>query len=362
MRSPPEILVGADGFSTLDNPITNVCSASWMKSNKEWPANFKICSIESFAIPKVGTKRVRPMKYSFRLYPTGPKTKIKDNWDLSLNLQACPKCKALNHKIATLCSKCGHSLSEPSIPANNPVASTAPEVAPAAEHEELSQSKTATIQEQMPDASSPSIASNASRVAPTPAHPESDMPMLNRQFAMSNEQKWLRRIWGVLLLASVAIPFLIVVFSLQSPSAPPPATKNPGNNAGSSLAIPPPLESVPAAAEQKTLSVIPDQELAVTEPVVAPAATPLLPEPESRVPILAKQSAHAAPPRKARFTAKKIAQSTRKSSRIHDEKAAPVVSETPEAPLPRPREPVAPANTPCSEAARALALCNTNAN
>ena len=301
------------------------------------------------------------MKYSFRLYPTGPNTKIKDNWDLPLNLQACPKCKALNHKIATLCSKCGHALSEPSIPANNPVASTAPEAAPAvaAEHEGPSQSKTATIQEQMPDANSPSIASNASRAATTPAHPTSDMPMLNRQFAMSNEQKWLRRIWGVLLLASVAIPFLIVVFSLQSPSAPPPATKNPGNNAGSSLVIPPPLESLPAAAEQKTLPVMPDKGLAATEAVIAPEIAPVLPEPASLIPTLSKQNKRAALPRTTKFTDKQTGRAIKKPARIHTKKAAPVVSETPEeAPLPRPRDPVAPANTPCSKAARALTLCN----
>lgn len=300
------------------------------------------------------------MKYAFRLYSTGPKTKIKDNWGLPLNLQACPKCKTLNHKMATLCRKCGHSLSESSIPANNPVAGTAPEVAPvaAAGHEDLSQSQTATIQEQISDASSPSIASNASQAVPTPAHPMPDIPMSNRQFAMSNEQKWLRRTWGVVLLASIAIPFLIVVFSLQSPSAPPPATKNPGNKTDSSLVIAPPLASLPAAAEPEMLPLVQDKELAATESVITPAATPVLAEPASRIPTLAKQSAHAAPPRTAKLTNKKIARATRKSTRIHGEKTAPVASETP--PIPRQTAPVAPANTPCSEAARALALCNTN--
>lgn len=303
------------------------------------------------------------MKYAFRRYATGPKAKMKDNWDLPLNLQACPKCKTLNHKMATLCSKCGHSLSEPSIPASNPVASTAPAVAPAADYEDLSQSKTATIQERIPDAGSPSsaMARNASQAAPTPAHPTPDMLMANRQFAMSNEQKWLRRIWGVVLLASVAIPLLMVAFSLQTPSAPPPATKNPVDNAGGSPAIAPPLASIPAATEQTMLPPLQEQALAATEPVNAPAAAPVLAEPASRIPTLAKQSkqsAHAAPPRTAKFTHKKIARAVRKSSRLHAEKAAPVASETPEAPLPRPREPVAPANAPCSKAARALALCN----
>lgn len=124
----------------------------------------------------------------------------------------------------------------------------------------------------------------------------------------------------------------------------------PGNNAGSSLAIAPPLEPVPVAAEPKILPLVQDKALAATAPVIAPAATP----------VLAKQGAHAAPPRTAKFTDKRIARATRKSTRINGGKAAPVASETPEAPLPRPTEPVAPAKTPCSEAARALALCNTN--
>lgn len=115
---------------------------------------------------------------------------------MPLNLQACPKCKTLHHKRATLCRKCGHSLSEPSIPANNPVAATVPEVAPAAEPEDLSQHQTATMQ--LPDPGSPPIAmtGNPSQAVPTPAHPMPDMPMSHRQFAISNEQKRLRRTWG----------------------------------------------------------------------------------------------------------------------------------------------------------------------
>jgi hypothetical protein len=262
------------------------------------------------------------MKYSFRLYSTGPKTKLNVNWGLPLNLQLCPKCKALNHKMATLCSKCGHPLSESSNPDRNPAANS----------------------------------------APAAAHPTPDMLMANGQFAMSNEQKWLRRTWGLVLLVSIVVAFLIAVFSLRSPSAPPYTAKNPGNNTSRSMAIPPPLEPVPATVEQKTLPVVPDKALTVTDLVVAPAATPVLAEPEPRSPTLTKQSKRAALPRTTKFTDKKIARTTRKPDPINPGKAAPAASTTPEAPILQLSEPVTPVNTPCSEAARALALCNTNTN
>ncbi len=307
------------------------------------------------------------MKYSFRLYSTGPKTKIKVHWGVPLNLQACPKCKALNHKMATLCSKCGQPFPESGIPASNPVTGTAPEVAPAAvaAHDGLGPSKAATIQAPIPDTSSPSLAmaSNASaaQAASTPEPPGPDMPMAYRQFAISNEQKWLRRIWGVALLASVAIPLLIVVISLQPPSAPPPSTKNAGSKTGGSVVIPPPLESMPAAAaEQQTLPVIPDKALAVADPVVAPETAPVLAEPEPPIPTPNKPGKPAALPQTAKFTGKHAVRAAKKPARIHTEKAAPVASGTPKVPTPRPRAPVAPANAPCSDAARALALCNTN--
>lgn len=275
------------------------------------------------------------MKYSFRLDSTGPPTKLNANWGLPLNLQVCPKCSALNHKLATQCTKCGQPLSEPVIGAGNPVAS-----APAAvtEHLELGQNKTAAaaiqepIQEPISDATPPSPANSAnsanaaaSQSAPAAAGPTPDTLMAHRQFVVSNEQKWLRLAWGAVLLLVLLAAAGLLIYSLQPPpSTSSDAAKDANNHESANGGSMPAPEPAQQSADTRTSTETNVIENSVTQPAAQ------------------QDSIRTVPP-------------------------APVTPVIPVIPAPvtpesQQQESAAPVNAPCSEAARALALCDENAN
>ncbi len=283
------------------------------------------------------------MKYSFRLDSTGPPTKLNANWGLPLNLQVCRKCSALNHKSATQCTKCSQPLSEPVIGAGNPVASAPAAVA---EHLDLSQNKTAAaaiptqapIQEPISDATpqSPANTANsansayaaASQSAPAAAGPTPDTLMAHRQFVVSNEQKWLRLAWGAVLLLILLAATGLLIYSLQPPpSTSSDAAKDANNYESANDGAMPAPEPAQQSADTRTSTETTVIENSVTQPAaqqdsirtVPPApVTPVIPV----IPVI----------------------------------PAPVTPESQQ------QESAAPVNVPCSEAARALALCDENAN
>ncbi|MEO6353324.1 MAG: hypothetical protein ABI575_04590 [Oxalobacteraceae bacterium] len=269
------------------------------------------------------------MKYSFRLVLTGQKKNMYAQWGLPLNLQACPKCAALNNTTATLCVKCSHPLSEPGKPAENSNVITNSGVAPETptERGDLSQHKATTlhnkhskISDDLKSKASTALPAGAaaSQAAPASDQAAQDVPANNRRFSMSNEQKWQRRIWGAVFFAFFAIPIIVVVISLQPSITSPYASKNLDKNTGSSAVIQPPVVPVQ------------DIEMAATAPLTEAAAVQQLPETKPQAPTPAKPSAPATPA-------------------------------TPAVPIPQPEKPGTPENSPCSEAAHALALCDTDA-
>lgn len=146
-------------------------------------------------------------------------------------------------------------------------------------------------------------AAATSQNVPAATDPTPDPLLAHRQFVASNKQKWLRLTWGVVLaLVLLAAAGLLVFSSLQSPFASSDAAEN-----------------TPAPANAANAKQNPH---APADGLAGPA---IAPEP-------AQQSADA-----------------RKST------AASVIEN-------RITESAAPANTRCSEAAQALALCDANAN
>ena len=279
------------------------------------------------------------MKYSFHLHSTGQKKKGIVNWGLPLTLQICPKCEALNHKMATLCAKCNHPLSDPGQPAANSIT-----IAAGTEPGDLAQDRAEVIYGKIPD----DLNSASSISAPAAEQAAQNVLIRNRRFIMSNKQKWQRRVWSVVFLAFLATPILVIVISLQPSTAPSYTTKNSDKNSGNNPAIQPPVAPVV------------NTERAATAPVTVPASAQVLPDTERQTSTPALQGKRATLAPKAKSAGHKIAQAARKSRRKNVEKVAPAALKTPAAPIPQQEKPATPANTRCSEAAHALALCNTN--
>ncbi|MEO8598292.1 MAG: hypothetical protein ABI656_00505 [bacterium] len=260
------------------------------------------------------------MKYSFRLTKAGPKTQVQAQWGLPLNLQICAKCGALNAKAATICSKCAQPLPATTMVTDTGV--TPPKTAAAGD-----------IKQEIPEhlKSAPSIA------APPHAAPATHIPvtMLASQ-DISREQNRLRLAWLVALILTISGAVALLVSSyFQSPPATHFEEKQSGNDAVHTLEVPPPVTPKPAATatqtETETPAKLPENRFAEAVPVLPERVEPL-----PKVPPAFEQSENPAPPRTARGLKKRPAQ------------------------VPQESEPVPPTNTPCSDAAKALALCNLN--
>lgn len=236
------------------------------------------------------------MKYSFRPFETGSTTGVGNNWGHPQNPQVCPQCETINLKPQTTSIMGG--LHAEKAPADNPVVASATPPGAPMDGKDFSASK-----------NFPDIPENPPTAAASPPAP--DMMMANRRFDTFDEQKWLRRIWGLLLLLVLLAATGLLAFSLiQSPSATSDMVKN--SSKGNINGMPMPAPAV--IADGKPEAHAPDVGLAAPATVAEPA----------------KQSGSTSTSTDANMIENGIAQ------------------------------PAATANAQCSGAQQALALCDTN--
>ncbi|MEO8407879.1 MAG: hypothetical protein ABI476_05560 [Oxalobacteraceae bacterium] len=300
------------------------------------------------------------MKYSFQLEETRPKMTVRDNWGLPLNLQVCPECEALNSSIASACVKCGHCLPVPETAAGTPIASAATATATA----------TSDIKPEISDLrkSAPAIAAaatlapskttlapkSAPNLAPklAPGRPALNLLKTSRLSDAPRKQKLRPVGWlAVLALAAAAAAFFLVPAAFQPLPAIFHAAKEPGKNLAPTTTTPaaPLLTPNAVAAEKKAQTVLPDDRLAGTALIIPQRLepTPLVPPMEEGVTALNKP------------VKKQSAQASRKQARILRAAREPASAGAPAAVAQK--VPAASAtDMRCSEAARALSLCNVN--
>lgn len=289
------------------------------------------------------------MKYAFRLTEAGPKTQAPKQWGLPLNLQICAKCGALNAKMATICSKCAQPLTA----AGASTDTTATSFKTGAD----SSATPATgdiRQEEIPDIlKSPPVMGVPPAATPPQAAPAShdSNPMWSSP-DISREQKKLRQAWLAALILVLSGAAALLAFSfLQSPPAPPFVEQQATEGAAHSVAAPPLVKPEPAATAPKAQAELPENRLVVIATVPPQRAEPL-----PIAPPAIEQSEYAALPRTANGLKKQPAQTSSKLDRVKQASVAPEVPTQ----VPRQGEPVSLTNTPCSEAAQALSLCNLN--
>lgn len=315
------------------------------------PLNLQICLKCEALNPKTAThchKCGHPllslMKYSFRLYEKGPKAKVRDNWGLPLNLQACPQCEALNSKMAAVCAKCGHSLPAPETATGATAASAT--------------TATATndnLEQEIPDMrDSASATAAATALASSGAASAPDRPALRLSNATSSPgvsiQQKLRPLgWlAVLALAVAGMAFFLAPSSFQ----PRPAISYPAKASDKNLAPPvtaaPPSTPQPVAVEKQAQTGPPTDRLAETA-LTVPEPTPLVPPLEEGTTAINK-SMH-----------KKSTQAGTAQARLNQATVEPATSSTPASTSGAQKTPpAATTDIRCSEAAQALSLCNLN--
>jgi hypothetical protein len=163
------------------------------------------------------------MKYVFRPFETGPTAGVSNNWGHPQNPQGCPQCETTNLKLAE------------KAPADKPVVASA--TPPPMGGNDFSASK-----------GFPELPENPPTAAASPPAPE--MMMANRRFDTFDEQKWLRRTWGLLLLLVLLAATGLLAFSLiQSPSATSDMVKN--STKGNINGMPMPASAVIADEKQE---------------------------------------------------------------------------------------------------------------
>jgi len=232
------------------------------------------------------------MKYAFRPIETGSSTGVGNNWGHPPKPQVCPQSDTNDLKPQTT-SITGGLRAEKEPADNSVVASATPAGAPM-DGKDVSASK-----------DFPDLPENPPAAAASPPAPD---PLTGRRFGTSDEQKWLRRIWGLsLLLVLLAATGLLVFSLIQPPSATSDMVKNfsKGNINGM------PMPAAAGSTGGKPEAHAPDAGLATPATVAEPAK-------------------HSASTSDANMIENGIAQ------------------------------PAAVANTQCSGARQALALCDTN--
>lgn len=163
------------------------------------------------------------MKYVFRPFETGPTAGASNNWGQPQKPQACPQCETTNLKLAE------------KAPADKPVVAGA--TPPPMGGNDFSGSK-----------GFPDLPENPPTAAASPPAPE--MMMANRRSDTFDEQKWLRRTWGLLLLLVLLAATGLLAFSLiQSPSATSDMVKN--STKGNIKSMPMPASAVIADDKQE---------------------------------------------------------------------------------------------------------------
>lgn len=321
------------------------------RNSWDLPLNLQICLKCEALNPKTAThchKCGHPllslMKYSFHLYEKGPKAKVRDNWGLPLNLQACPQCEALNSKMASVCAKCGHSLQ-------------ASETATGATDASVTTTTAANnnIKQEIPDMrDSTPAATAAAPLAPSRTTLAPDLPTLRLSNATSSsnvpiKQKLRPLGWlAVLALAVTGVAFFLAPSSFQPLPVIPYPAKAPDKNLAHPIPAAPPRTPEPVAVEKQAQTVPPTDRLAETA-LIVPEPTPLVPPLEEGATAINK-SMH-----------KKSTQASTERARINRATVEPATSSAPtSASVAQKTQPAATTDMRCSEAAQALSLCNVN--
>lgn len=230
------------------------------------------------------------MKYAFRPIETGSTTGVGNNWGHPAKPQVCPQCETNNLKPQT--TSIAGGLHAEKVPADNSVVASATPPGAPMDGQDVSASK--------------DFSEKPSTAAASPPAPDL---MTDRRFDASDEQKWLRRIWGLsLLLVLLAATGLLVFSLIQSPSATSNMVKNSSKGNINGMLMPAP--AVIAAGK-----------------------------PEAHAP-----NVGLATPATAAEPAKHSASTSTDANMIENGIA----------------QPAAVANTQCSGARQALALCDTN--
>lgn len=190
------------------------------------------------------------MKYAFRPFDTGSSTAAGNNWGHPPKPQACPQSEANNLKPQTTSTTGG--LHAEKVPADNSVVASATAPGAPMDGKDVSASKDFSGLPENPPAAAAS--------AP--------VPMTDRRFDTSDEQKWLRRIWGLSLLLVLLAATGVLVFSLiQPPSATSDMVRSSSKGNINGMSMPAPAVSAGGKPEAHA----PDAGLAAPATVAEPA-------------------------------------------------------------------------------------------
>lgn len=311
------------------------------------PLNLQIClkcealnSKTATHCHKCGHPLLSVMKYSFHLYQKAPKAKVRDNWGLPLNLQACSECEALNSKTASVCTKCGHSLQAPETATGATAASTTTAASDNSKQEIPDMHDSAPAATAAAPVASAKTTLAADRPALLVSNPTSSsgIPIKRRKLRPLG---WL----AVLALAVAGMAFFLAPASFQPPSAISSVAQAPGKKLAHPMPAAPPRTAEPVAVEKQAQTVPPNDRLATTLPV--PEPTPLVPPVEEGATGVNKSMD------------KKSTPASTEQARINWATAEPATSVTPASAAQK--TPAVPTtDSQCSAAAQALSLCNVN--